>query len=1491
MKMNQMRTTTLTSKFIKSLAAMALALGFLAVSSDVRAVTYSWTNTTGSVYGDPGAYTGGAAAPGGSADLANFTSLTGSVTVNINSNYIETGSLQFGSPLAPVTYTLNFGTNVFVGLNGNGTSASGFVLGQQGTATVYIAVGTMYCTNAAASPSNARLTIGRNNGANAYVYLTNGNVYAGTLVIANNAGASGCKLVISGPNSFWSNNNASSIGNVASANFNSLVVSNSASLCSIGVIQAGFQSPSHSNSVVVDTFGQIVAANGITLGAGAGSVGNAMTVKGGGSVDNKAKTFAIGSATSGTGNSLTVGNNGTVSNVTTLAIFSGNSLTLSGGVVSVSIAVTNNAGTVGGAGAIAGNVVFTGTGTLSPGIGSAVGTLTASNNLSLVSGSTTVLHLDKGQAGSNDVVNVLGTLTEGGTLTIINVGAPLVGGDTFKLFTLGTKFLDFAVTNLPPLAGTLVWDTSQLGSSGIISVVLPASIGDIAPQAVLTNTDVTISAVVTGVPVPVLQWQKGGVNVSDGATGNGSTISGSTSSSLTIFNSQIPDSGQYCLIASNVAGPVTNCMQLEVTDNCAAPLIGTMHDQNVISPNNATFTAVVAGIPTPTVQWQDNGVNITDATNTTLIIPGVTFALDGHQYCLIASNSCGSGTATNCALLHVVVPPLIQTQPVSLVVTQTQSATFSVVSTNGVPAPTYQWYFNNVAIPSATSSNYTIASAQVANAGTYKVTVANVVGSATSSNATLTVNSVMVASLTPSNSATAVCYDTPLYLAFDRVPVSTGTGKIQIFNAANTLVDTIDTSLGNLQGRTIGTETFNTFPVIITGSNVAVYPHLGVLSSNQSYYVTVDPGTFSETNGALFAGITSTNAWGFTTKSAPLTPNNLIVAADGSGDFCTVQGAVDSLPSGNTTYTLVNIRNGTYTEIVDTRTKNHITFRGQSRTGTVVKYTNNNNNNGSTHSRMSFKVFSDDIAIENLTLINTTPQGGSQAEALMIDNPSARFILNNAEVDSRQDTILANVNTSQGYFFNSLVQGNFDYVWGGGNCYYNQCEFRTIPTASSYNLVATRTDTGTGVGPSGPGHWAGWGVNQFTSNGFSFVHCRMTRSSSTVSNITMAGANGTANGQAAFLYCSMDVSNSNGYVAPTLASGVLSNELLWEFGNSNLDNTASASFGLVALTNGDDRLTCALDPTCWLNGWVPQLAPNIISGPTNLTVNVGQSASFTVVATGIPDPTYQWLKNGIPIGGADLATYTIGSAIGDNNGQYSVIVSNDAGTVTSSAATLVVLGTAPTASFIANPGTGAEPLTVTFNDTSAGSLPMSLFWDLGDGASVTNAAGSGFTHPYAAGTFTVTLVASNYYGVNTVSQPNLIVVVNAAFEAWQLSHFGCTNCAQALPSADPDGDGLNNAAEYLTGSDPNNSASALRITSATKQAADAVITWTTTGGHTNIVQVTAGNPSGSYSTNGFADIPASQTIIPGSGDVTTNYTDIGGGTNSPARYYRIRLVP
>jgi PKD repeat protein len=280
--------------------------------------------------------------------------------------------------------------------------------------------------------------------------------------------------------------------------------------------------------------------------------------------------------------------------------------------------------------------------------------------------------------------------------------------------------------------------------------------------------------------------------------------------------------------------------------------------------------------------------------------------------------------------------------------------------------------------------------------------------------------------------------------------------------------------------------------------------------------------------------------------------------------------------------------------------------------------------------------------------------------------------------------------------------------------------------------------------------------------------------------------------------------------------------------------------------------------------------------------------TFTVLATGIPDPSYQWLKAGTNLVGATSATLSISNAQPGDAGTYAAVVSNQAGVVVSTNVTLTVVGTPPTAAFTAGPVSGTEPLAVTFTDTSTGTPSLTLFWDLGDTTTTNTAGGASFAHTYTAGTYTVTLTASNAFGSSTIVSNNLITVVTA-FQAWQLSHFGCTNCPQAAASADPDGDGQNNLAEFLAGTNPNNSSSGLRILLVARQTNDMVIRWATAGGRTNVVQATAGGANGGYTTN-FTDISA-PIMIPGSGDVTTNYSDSNGATNGPSRFYRIRLMP
>jgi len=162
------------------------------------------------------------------------------------------------------------------------------------------------------------------------------------------------------------------------------------------------------------------------------------------------------------------------------------------------------------------------------------------------------------------------------------------------------------------------------------------------------------------------------------------------------------------------------------------------------------------------------------------------------------------------------------------------------------------------------------------------------------------------------------------------------------------------------------------------------------------------------------------------------------------------------------------------------------------------------------------------------------------------------------------------------------------------------------------------------------------------------------------------------------------------------------------------------------------------------------------------------------------------------------------------------------------------------------------------------------------------------TDVLAGTTYYYVVSALNAGGESTNSTESTAYVLSL-FEQWQMSYFNCTNCALAAADADPDGDGQNNLAEFLAGTDPTNSSSGLRILSVVAQSNDILVTWATAGGRSNAVQAVDGDGVGGYSTN-FSDISA-PLIITGVGDAVTNYVDSGGATNIPGRYYRIRLVP
>ncbi len=952
-------------------------------------------------------------------------------------------------------------------------------------------------------------------------------------------------------------------------------------------------------------------------------------------------------------------------------------------------------GTLGGNGVVSGPVTVESGGTISP--GDSVGTLTLGSDLTLEAGSTNLFDVAN-SPGASDQLIVNGNLTVSNCTIAVSVSGTALEPTTNTIITYtGTKTGSFNPTVVlvgGSVDSSISIDESTPGQIKLVAVPQVAITSQPQDLIISTNSPATFTVGATGTAPIGYQWYSYG-----NSTNNTPVLEvNATNSTFTIPSAQSSDTGLYAVVVSNSYNSVMSRFASLIVGN-VAPVLNGPFDQTVIQGNDATFSAnVVIANPQPTFQWQTNGVNVDGATGTSLTLTNVQYGLNGATVSLIASNA--AAMVTNSATLTVIVTPVINPQPTNITVNVGDTAVFTSGAT-GVPTPTLQWYKNNAAITNQTNSTLTIANAQGSDIAGYLLVAANAAGSVTSSVATLIVNSTTLAptAFGPTNGATGICYDTPLYVTFSGPVSVVNSGQIRIYDSTNstTPVDIIDMSsntvvvspsilvTNNIQPHSPfsgDSQVINYFPVIVTGNTAAIYPHGGVLTSNQTYYVTMDNGIVADSaTGAYFAGVSDTNAWRFTTKpTGPANPTNLVVATDNSGDFDTVQGAVDSIVPGNTNYTLINIRNGNYVEIVDISGKNNITFRGQSRAGTVVGYPNNNNLTPTTAARMAFKVNSSDITLENLTITNGTPQGGSQAEALLVYNNGLRCIVDNCDIKSRQDTILINATTSQCYLHDCYIVGNFDYIWGSGVGYFDQCSFHTLTNSlsSSYNLTAARTGTSSSLSATTP--WVNPNGTTYSAYGFSFVDCTFDADTG-VSGITLAGSNGTAGGLDSWANCLF----SPAYVTPTTT---LSNTyVFWQYQNTALDGSTPVTFAnvqTIGVTNDDPRLLAATNIVTWFSGWTPQSAPNITSQPTGLTVGAGQPASLMVSATGVPDPTYQWVKDNTNLVGQTGATLTIGSASGLDIGTYYVIVSNGAGSVASSNAVLTV--NAPT-----NPSTITSP--------------------------------------------------------------------------------------------------------------------------------------------------------------------------------------------------------
>ena len=639
-------------------------------------------------------------------------------------------------------------------------------------------------------------------------------------------------------------------------------------------------------------------------------------------------------------------------------------------------------------------------------------------------------------------------------------------------------------------------------------------------------------------------------------------------------------------------------------------------------------------------QWQKSGNPISAAANPSAITPTLNLTNvqlgDAGSYVAVVSNPTGS-VQSNPVTLSVSTepvppPPGITTQPADTTVTVGSPTALSVVATGDNLF--YQWFKNGNLIPGATGASLNFANAQIGDAASYTVVVSNSSGSITSNAAKLLVVSGMaITNVSPNTGATDLCIDTPLRITFSQAPKAGTGGRLQVHQDDGTIVDTIDMSLAT-QSRLNGTVSFNYFPIIVTGNTVAIYLHQK-LAYDHTYFVTIEPGVITDTGGAPFAGISNQNQWVFSTKTSGPAPgsNALTVAADGSGDFCTVQGAVDFVPAGNTNRTVINVRNGTYTEIVYIGSnKPFITVRGEDRGLTMIQYSNNNNfNPTSTTTRAMFGVDGNDFSLENITLQNTTPKGGSQAEAFR--GNALRVVLNRVNLKSFQDTLLLQspgANNMGGFVTDSYIEGDVDFVWGNGSAYFQNCELKMVTSNGFYTQIR----------------------NVQGKSGNVFVNCRLTGSAGVTGGfLARIDPNVFPFSQVVYINCAMGPVIPVGWRLDNATSAA--NVQFWEYNSTDLngnplDVSQRASFSR--------QLTAAeaaqwSDPAFVLGGFSPStkltaavslsnlnqtytgspVIPTVVTEPAGLNVTLtynGSSTpptalgSYSVVAT-IQDAVYQ----------------------------------------------------------------------------------------------------------------------------------------------------------------------------------------------------------------------------------------------------------------------------
>lgn len=186
---------------------------------------------------------------------------------------------------------------------------------------------------------------------------------------------------------------------------------------------------------------------------------------------------------------------------------------------------------------------------------------------------------------------------------------------------------------------------------------------------------------------------------------------------------------------------------------------------------------------------------------------------------------------------------------------------------------------------------------------------------------------------------------------------------------------------------------------------------------------------------------------------------DFVVALDGTGEFTSVQKAIDACKAFPDSRITIFVKNGTYKEkIVVPSCNSQLSIIGESAEKTIITYDDYfdkiNRGRNSTFYTYTLKVEANDFRMENISVENSAGPVG-QAVALHVEGD--RCVFRNCRILGNQDTVYAAGRFSRMLFLNCYVEGTTDYIFGEATALFEKCTLHC--KANSY-LTAASTPEG-----------------------------------------------------------------------------------------------------------------------------------------------------------------------------------------------------------------------------------------------------------------------------------------------------------------------------------------------------------------------------------------------------------------------------------------------